>query len=161
MIADVFLTPCDAGNFEQTVLSTVDLSEYPNRPKELSEMDTVRLWGAREGSRNEDYFERMDSDDLILFYQSGRYVGAGRVGITFKDDNEWTSKTFWNDAPSRLIYTVTGFTPISVPKEAVNQIFDYDDEYTPQGLIRVAQRRVDTQPTVITRALEKYTTKHA
>ena len=161
MSSNVFLAPCDAGDFDRTVLSEVDLSEYPDRPEELSEMDTVRFWGAREGSRNEDYFDRMDSGDLILFYQSGSYVGTGLVGITFEDDDQWASKTFWNNAPSRLIYTVTEFKPVSVPKEAVNQIFDYDDEYTPQGLIRVAQRRVDNQPTVITRALEKYTTKHA
>lgn len=161
MSPDVFLAPCDAENFDRTVLSEIDLSEYPNRPEELSEMDTVRFWGAREGSRNENNFERMDPGDLVLFYQNGSYVGAGWVGITFEDDEQWASKQFWNDASSRLIYTITEFTPVSVPREAVNRIFDYAEEYTPQGLIRVAENRVDDRPVVIKHAVEKYTTKHA
>lgn len=103
----------------------------------------------------------MESGDLVLFYQSGNYVGAGLVGITFEDDDQWASKTLWNDAPSGLIYTIEEFISVSAPKEAVNQIFDYDETYTAQGLIRVAERRFDRHPTVIRRGLEKYTEKHA
>jgi hypothetical protein len=161
MSSNVFLAPCDAGNFDRTIVSEVDLSEYSTtRPEELSEMDTVRFWGVREGSRNEDYFERMDSGDLVLFYQNGNYVGTGWAGITFEDDEQWASRTFWNDAPSRLIYTVEEFTPVSVPKVAVNQIFNYDEGYNPQGLIRVAESKLDKRPVTIKRALEKYTEKH-
>ena len=159
MSANVFLAPCDAGNFDRTVLSEVHLSEYPDRPEALSETDTVRFWGAREGSRNEDYFNRMDSGDLALFHQSGSYVGAGWVGITFEDDEQWASTTFWDGAPSRLIYTVEEFTPVSVPKAVVNRIFNYDEGYNPQGLIRVAENRLDDRPVVIKRALAKYTEK--
>lgn len=160
MSSDVFLAPCDAGNFDRTILSEVDLREYPNRPEELSRMDTVRFWGAREGARNEDYFDRMNSGDLVLFYQDGTYVGTGWVGITFEDDERWASKTFWDNAPSRLIYTVEEFTSVSVPKEAVNRVFGYDREYNPQGLIRVAASRLGNPPVVIKHALEKYTEKH-
>lgn len=161
MNSNVFLAPCDAGNFDRTVLSEVDLSKYSDRPEELSKMDTVRFWGAREGSRNENNFKRMHSGDLVLFYQNGNYVGVSWVGMTFEDDEQWASTVFWDNAPSSLIYTVEEFTPVSVPKEAVNRIFDYDREYNPQGLIRVAESRLDSQPVVIKHALEKYTEKHA
>lgn len=160
MNTNVFLAPCDAGNFDQTVLSEVTVTEFPNRPEALSELETVRFWGARKGSRNEEYFERMGSDDLILFYQDGTYVGTGWVGLTFEDDEQWASKTFWNNAPSELIYTIADFTPVSVPKTAVNRIFDYAEEYYPQGLTRVAEERRDRRPEVIKRAVEKYTEKH-
>ena len=160
MSSNVFLAPCDAGNFDRTILSEVDLNQYPAPPEEFSGMDTVRFWGVREGSRNENNFEQMDSGDLVLFYQSGSYIGTGWIGITFKDDEQWASSTFWNDAPSRLLYTITEFTPVSVPKAAVNRIFDYDEEYNPQGLIRIAEKNLDNRPAAIKRALSKYTEKH-
>lgn len=160
MSASVFLAPCDPGNFHQTVLSTINLIEFPNRPEELLEVETARFWGVRKGSRNEEFFERMDSGDLILFYQDGNYVGTGWAGMTFEDDEQWASTTFWNNAPSELIYTIEGFTPVSVPRTAVNRIFDYAEGYYPQGLTRVAEKRRDRRPKVIKRAVEKYTEKH-
>ena len=160
MSSSVFLAPCDPENFERTVRSEVDLSEYPNHPEALSGRQSVRFWGAREGSRNVTYFEKMKPDDLVLFYQDGTYVGSGWIRLTFEDSEQWASTTFWNNAPSTLIYSVEGFTPVSVPKAAVNRIFGYDDGYTPQGLIRVAASRVDNQLAAIKRALTQYTDKH-
>jgi hypothetical protein len=117
MSSNVFLAPCDAGNFDRTIVSEVDLSEYSTRPEELSEMDTVRFWGVREGSRNEDYFERMDSGDLVLFYQNGNYVGTGWAGITFEDDEQWASRTFWNDAPPDSSIPSRSSLPYRFPKQ--------------------------------------------
>ena len=156
----MFLALSDPGNFDRTVLSAVNLSEYPDRPEELFDLNMVRFWGAPEGSRNEDNFERMNPGDLVLFYQNGKYVGTGWVGITFEDDEQWASKTFWNDAPFRFIYTVEEFTPVSVSKAAVNRIFNYAEGYNPQGLMRVAESKLDRRPVTIKRALEKYTEKH-
>jgi hypothetical protein len=70
MSSNVFLAPCDEGN-DRTIRSEVDLSKHPSRPEEFSEIDTIRFWGVREGPNNESYFERMDSGDLVLFYQNG------------------------------------------------------------------------------------------
>lgn len=160
MSSNVFLAPCDPGNFDRTVRSEIDLSEYSDEPVALSEKDMVRFWGVREGSRNEDYFEKMEVGDLVLFYQNGEYVGTGWIGTKFEDDEQWASTTFWNDAPSSLIYTLEDFIPVSVPKAAVNEIFDYKQSYSPHGLIRVAAGRVDKRPESIKLALKKYTEKH-
>jgi hypothetical protein len=98
----------------------------------------------------------MNSGDLVLFYQSDSYVGVGRVGVTFEDTALWASETFWEQTPSKLVYTIEDFSPISVPRSAVNHIFGYGDKYSPQGLMRVASSRVSKRPAVIKRALEKY-----
>lgn len=161
MNSQVFLVPCDPENFERTVVSAVNLTDYSEAPDALAGIETVRLWGARTGTQNESYFEKMESGDLVVFYQDGRYVGTGRIGRTFQDSAEWVSMTLWNDAPSTLIYTIEDFSRIDVPKAAVNRIFDYAEGYNPQGLIRVTDSRVSRRTAVIKRALEKYTAKHS
>ncbi|QLG61910.1 hypothetical protein [Halorarum salinum] len=156
MSTNVFLAPCDPGNFDRTVRSPVDLSEYPEHPSEVSGMDTVRFWGVRNGSDNETYFEKMESGDLVLFYQDGAYVGTGRIGTTFEDEAGWASSTFWNDAPSTRIYTLKEFEQVSVPKSAVNVIFDYVADFNPQGLMRVADNRVTKSLASIKLAVERF-----
>lgn len=158
--ANVFLAPCDPPNFDRTVRSAVDPSEYPDRPGALNGEDEVRFWGVREGSQNRTYFEKMNSGDLVLFYQDGTYVGAGLIGTTFEDDG-WASTTFWEDAPAQCVYTVEDFAEIAVPRTALNRIFDYDGSYTPNGLTRVADGRVTKDPAVIKYAVEKYSRKNA
>lgn len=160
MSDNVFLAPCDPGNFNRTILSEVKLDEYSDYPEPLANGETVRFWGVREGKQNRNYFEKMNSGDLVLFYQDGTYVGTGWVGVTFEDEDGWVNTTFWNNAPSTLIYTIEDFTEASVPKTAVNRIFDYSPDYYPQGLTRVADKRVSKRPKAIKLALKKYTKKH-
>jgi len=119
MNSNIFLAPCDSENFDRTVLSEVDLNEYPDHPDALSAWDSVRFWGVRDGETNRNYFEKMASGDLVLFYQDGEYIGTGRIKTTFEDEEMWASKTFWKNAPSNLIYTLDDFTRISVPKKNV------------------------------------------
>ncbi len=160
MSSNVFLVPCDPGNFDRTVGSAVDLSQYADHPPALSDVGETRLWGAREGPSNQKFFEKMESGDLLLFYQDNRYIGTGRVGTSFRDAEEWVSTTFWDGAPSQLIYTVEDFTPISVRKSAVNAIFDYVSDYNPEGLMRVAENRLDNRLEVIELAVKNYSEKH-
>ena len=153
--SNVFLAPCDPENFERTVGSKVDLSEFPDRPDALSGTDDVRFWGARVGSGNRTYFEKMEPGDLVLFYHDQDYVGTGWVGTTFEDEAGWASATFWQDAPSELVYTIEEFSGVSVPKSAVHRIFDYKEGYHPQGLSRVADGRVTNRLEAIKLAIEK------
>lgn len=159
MASNVFLASVDPGNFETTVRSPVDLTDRPDRPDALSETDSARLWGVTEGG-SDDTYEKLESGDLVLFYADGEYVGTGRVGTTFEDAEQWVSETFWDDAQATSIYTVESFEPVSVPKSAVNSIFDYSEGYTPQELLRVAASRVDRSPEAIELALQQYSEKH-
>ena len=161
MTANVFLAPCDSPNFDRTVVTEIDLNQFPNRPSFFEEMDQVRFWGVRDGSRNRDYFEKMQRGDLVLFYQDGNYIGTGWVGDKFEDESNWASTTFWQNAPSQLLYTIKNFNQVQVPKSAVNVIFDYVSDYNPEGLMRVADNRVQRRSEVIARAIQMYSEKHS
>lgn len=154
---NVFLVPVDWPNFGETVeTEPIELSQYAERPSPLVNRDEVRLWGARVGDRNRSAFEKMSTGDLLLFYNDRRYVGKGRVGKTFEDPEGWVTETFWNGAPSRLIYTVERYRTIDVPLNTVNRLFDYSTDYYPQGLMRVAERRVTANFGTIWRAFKRF-----
>lgn len=158
---NVFLVPFDLGNYERTLESTIDLDEYPDRPEQLQDEQTVRFWGVREGTRNLQVFERMSPGDLLLFYRDGQYVAMGRVGRTFEDDAGWARKTFWEGAPATHLYTVTNFVSIDVDRGVINDIFGYKSEYYPQGLMRVADTRMNFRPAAIERAVKRYVEQHS
>ncbi|GAB7091949.1 hypothetical protein JCM18237_22200 [Halorubrum luteum] len=160
MSENVFVVPIDPENFDNTVRSPVDLTEYSDRPEPLAGLDEARLWAVSDDGGNGSTFERMSEGDLLLFYHDGEYVGTGRIGTTFEDDDRWVSGTFWTALPATRIYTVESFRPISVPKRGVNRIFDYSDAYTP-GFMRVADDRVTTQLESIESALARYTERNA
>lgn len=153
---NVFLVSCDPEDFERTVASPVDLGDYPDRPAALDGSEAVRLWGAPEGTRNVETFERMQPGDLLLFYADGEYVGVGRVGETFEDEAGWASEALWSDVESTHVFTVADFTPVRIGRPAVNALFEYSATYVPQGLMRVAPERVTAQPSTIALAVERY-----
>ena len=160
MSENVFLVPIDPENFDRTVRSPVDLTDYPDRPDPLADLDETRLWAVDDDSGNGSTFEKMESGDLLLFYADDEYVATGRVGETFADDDRWASGTFWTAFPTTRVYTVTEFNAVSAPKRAVNRIFDYSSSYTP-GFMRVADSRVTTDLSSIASALEHYTKRNA
>jgi len=93
MSANVFLVPIDPENFDRTVQSAVDLTEYDDRPDPLADLDEVRLWAVDDDSGNGSTFERMEEGDLLLFYHDGEYLATGRVGTAFEDEDRWVSST--------------------------------------------------------------------
>jgi hypothetical protein len=160
MSENVFLVPIDPENFDRTVRSTVDLTEYPDRPEPLADLDEARLWAVDDDSGNGSTFEKMGESDLLLFYADDEYVATGRVGEAFADEDRWVSGTFWTAFPTTRVYTVTDFGAVAAPKRAVNRIFDYSSSYTP-GFMRVADSRVTADLSSIESALEHYTKRNA
>lgn len=160
MSENVFVVPIDPENFDRTVRSPVDLTDYADRPEPLADLEEARLWAVADDSGNGSTFERMSEGDLLLFYHDDEYVATGRIGTTFEDEDRWVSGTFWTAVPATRIYTVESFRAVSVPKRGVNRIFDYADTYTP-GFMRVADNRVTTQLESIESALARYTERNA
>ena len=161
MSTNVLLAPCDSPNFDDTVSNPVDLDEFPDHPPAFDGKTEVRFWGVRQGSQNRNYFEKMQPGDLVLFYQNGSYIGTGWIGTKYEDEDGWAKTTFWRDAPSNLIYSIENFHQVQVPKAAVNTIFDYVNDYNPEGLIRVADNRLNNRPKAIELALIRYTKKNS
>jgi len=160
MSENVFLVPIDPENFDRTVRSPVDLTDYPDRPEPLADLDETRLWAVDDDSGNGSTFGKMESGDLLLFYADDEYVATGRVGEAFADEDRWASGTFWTAFPTTRVYTVTDFSAVAAPKRAVNRIFDYSSSYTP-GFMRVADGRVTADLSSIESALEHYTKRNA
>lgn len=151
----VFLVPIDPANFERTVVAGIDPGAHDDRPDELPESEVIRLWGAEDGTRSVETFERMGPGDLLLFYEDDSYVGVGRVGLTFEDEAGWASETFWDGAERGHVFTVTEFEPLSIPRAAVNRLFDYGPEYSP-GFMRVAPDRVTASLPAIELAVQRF-----
>ncbi|MDZ7731583.1 MAG: hypothetical protein U5K37_12770 [Natrialbaceae archaeon] len=59
-----------------------------------------------------------------------------------------------------LAFTVEAFSPVSVPRELVNGLFDYNESWVPSSLFRVADNRVQNNPEAIKLAVEEYDERH-
>lgn len=159
--SNVFLVECDAENFELTVVSLVDLSDYADRPDVLKAHEEARVWGVPGGDSNRTYFDNMATGDIVLFYRDGEYVGTGQVGSAFEDENGWVSSTLWNGKDANLVFVIKEFTEVSVPMPAVHRIFDYSGSYRPPEFMRVAANRVKRNPAAIKLGIEKYSQNHS
>lgn len=158
MVSNIFLAAVTQPDFDNTVVSSVSVDEYPDYPDALAGSTEVRLWGAPDSA--ETHFEKLDAGDLVLFVDGERYVGVGTVGQTFVAEEDWARSNLWDETDVKRLYTLEEFSEISVPKSAVNRIFDYGTGYSPGPLMRVADKRITRRPVVIRRALEQYTGKH-
>ena len=159
-MSNVFIARCDSEHLDRTVRSDVDLSEHEDLPEALSGAETARFLGVPEGTITQRNFEKMETGDLVLFYDDGTYVGTGWVETTFEDDEGWASAAFWDGEPFPSVYTISEFEEVSVPKARVNAIFGYNAGYTPQDLFRVADDRVERSPEAIKLALRRYTERN-
>lgn len=151
----VFLVRAEPGDYERTVASPVDLAERDDRPEALAEVDEARLWSVPDGDRNADRFDQMEAGDLLLFHRDGRYVGIGRVGRTFEDD-DWANEALGDGEPTSRVYTVEDFSEIDVGRAAVHRIFDYSASYSPGDLMRVADDRVSNSLDAIALAVRRF-----
>lgn len=158
MASNVFLAAVSQPDFTETVLSSVSIGETSDSPRALESLTDVRIWGAP--SSADSHYEKLEPGDLVLFVDRDTYVGVGTVGKIFTDEEGWIQSTYWDETAYTDLYTLADISPVTVPKRAVNRIFDYDAAYTPGGLMRVADSRVNRQPAVIRRALERYSNKY-
>lgn len=138
MWADVFLTTVDE-DYNSTVASPVDLSDWPERPHEVSEC--ARVWGVNEAKQNKEAYDRMDVGDYVLFYRVGseEYVGAGRIGALC--ESKWVAERYWTADDRTNLFILDAFSGRTVPLAAVNEALEYRSIYHPQGIVRVSDQR--------------------
>lgn len=149
---NVFLAPVDVADPAATLESPVTAEEQPDS---LESEDAVRVWAAPPGDQSQTSFEKMESGDLVIFYEGGSFVGTGWVGETLEDDGT-TGASLWDDDSLTMLFTVDGFESVEVDGAAVNRIFDYSESWSPGGLLRVADSRVENDPAAIELAIQQY-----
>lgn len=157
--SNVFLAEVDTDRFESTLATPVDLDALPDRPDGLEDAEEARFGAVTSGDRNRQMFERMTPGDLVLCYTDGTYVGVGRVTTTL-DDPEVAGQ-LWDGAETAGSFVLEDFATVSVPARVVNALFDYDPDYSPGGLIRVADNRVGHSLAAIRVAVERYSARRA
>lgn len=157
--SNVFLAEVDLDRFESTLATPVALDAFPDRPDGLDDAEEARFGAVMSGDRNGQMFERMTPGDLVLCYTDGTYVGVGRVATTLEDPE--VVGQLWDGAETAGSYVLEDFAPVSVPARVVNALFDYDPDYSPGGLIRVANGRVGHSLAAIRVAVERYSDRRA
>lgn len=129
-------------DFEQTVAEPVDTTSE-EAPSELSDFEEVRLWGTTESesTKKRSAFQKMQSDDLVLFSHRGEFFAAGRVGRTFcsSEIGQWA----WANEASCWVYTVTDYEEVAIPKKELWDVLGYSNNYYLQGFTRVADSAVN------------------
>lgn len=88
---EIFVAPCSRehkdvtfGHFKDKVLTGIDPKKYDRVPEEVTDRDTVSVWGVVSG--NKSYWENLEEGDFLLFYtKSGRYTHAAEVITTQMD----------------------------------------------------------------------------
>lgn len=158
MTSNVFLAAVTQPDFEETVLSPAPIGEESGHPTLLENVTDVRIWGAPPSA--ETHFEKLEAGDLVLFVDGETYVGVGTIGQTLIDEEGWAQSTLWGETAYTHLYTLADFSPVTVPKSAVNRIFEYGATYTPGALMRIADNRINRPLAVIRRALVQYSDKH-
>lgn len=153
--SNVFLAGVDGDQFEETLASTVDLSALDDRPDALTDFEQARIGAVAPGDRSEKTFGRMAAGDLVLCYNDGSYVGAGRIGATF-DDAAWAGEALWDGAEVAGGYVLEDFVELDLPAGVVHSLFEYSADYSPGDLMRVADGRVGSSLAAIRVAVERF-----
>lgn len=153
--SNVFLAGVDADQFAQTLATPVDLSAHDDRPDALTDFEQARIGAVAIGDRSEETFGRMAAGDLVLCYDNGSYVGAGRIGATFKDA-DWAAEALWDGADVAGGYVLEDFVELDLPAGVVHSLFEYSDDYSPGDLMRVADGRVGSSLAAIRVAVERF-----
>lgn len=144
----MFVVAADTDDFDATVATAVDAGA--DAPDALAG-DDVRVWGVDDES-----FDAMASGDLVLFYGDGRYVGVGRVGEPFVDEDGWVAATLWEDGTYDHCFTIEGFAAVDLSRAAVHAIFDYSANYYPSTPMQVPDERVANSLSAIDEAVRRY-----
>lgn len=126
--------------FSQTVASPVSVPE--SAPADLQKESEARIWGTTEGGQKRTFFEEMEPGDPLLFYTDGAFFAAGRVGAVF--ENPAVGEALWDNPDSRLLYTVTTYQEIALPRAELAELLGYEPAWVPLGFLRVSADAVSS-----------------
>lgn len=150
----LFLVTYDSPNFHHTVTSPrFEEEDMLDKIPELSVgTDELRIWGVKDGPRNESNYEKMQSTggnnqgDQLLFYNNKKYQYAGKVGQKFRSDI--ISRDYWIEGTeASMLYTVEDLYEIDLSRKKLNNLLGYErednKEWWPQGLQRVKESKIE------------------
>ncbi|ELZ25911.1 HNH endonuclease [Natrinema limicola] len=130
-------------DFENTVVSPLDLSDRSNIPLRLEGYDRLRAWGTTEteSAAKQKAIDQLSQSDIVLFYNSGEFIGAGRIARYF--ESSAVGEYLWDNPESSHIYLVKDFTRDTPGVAEVSDLLGYEgDRIVQSSLLRVSEDRV-------------------
>ena len=131
-------------HFQRTVENTVSVQNEEHLPEELMGTEEIRIWGTTESKSHKKraHFEKMDTDDIVLFYNDGEFFSSARVDQKF--DDPLLGEAIWDNPGSRWIYTLSDFNEISLFREELWELLGYEEGYQLRGMERVTNERINS-----------------
>lgn len=141
----LWLIPVDEPSFQATLATPIDLREVTEKPSNFP--DYTRVWGVRTDTsqnnfeRNRRNLERMEPGNPLVIYrnETSTYHAIGRVGPFWH--TEYVRDKYWEGGPALDVFAVEGYNEIDASRAGVNELLDYEPDFWPQGLWRVADDR--------------------
>ncbi|MDS0243543.1 MULTISPECIES: HNH endonuclease [unclassified Haloferax] len=130
--------------FDRTVSTPVDITQYDDLPLALAEAGNLRVWGTTttESAKKQNALDQLQSGDYLLFYHAGEFVAGGRVGRIITGTN--AGEALWGEPESQYVFTVTRYTEDVQPISKVWSALGYEGREVVQGFTRVADERVSS-----------------
>lgn len=106
------------------------------------------IWGALPGPGNTSTWTKMEKGDYVIFYQQGKFILIGEVGLKLR--NKKLAEYFWGTNKDgetwENIYFIINEREISIPLDKFNHFLRYKSNFTPQGFSAIeAERQRDTE----------------
>jgi hypothetical protein len=106
----------------------------------------ITVWGSRDGVGNRPRYDLMREGDDILIVEGNIIKLLGKVAA--KTDNKELSQELWKNIKGNstdvwnLIYFIANPLEIDLPFNEFNKLFNYKDNYKPQGFTSVAKENL-------------------
>ena len=130
--------------FERTVASpyVFDSADVTALPDELTQSDEVRIWGTTEtdSPKKQTAIDQLETGDVVLFYYSGEFIAAGRIGMVLTSRSIGTA--LWANASSKHIFTITEYTDNPLSIKWVWPALGYEGRQVVQGFTRANTERM-------------------
>lgn len=147
MTQNLFRITVDEPNYSRVLGSAPDDAMFEDAS--LSNFKGTRLWAQKNSTNGQQVYDAMEPGDGLVFYKvkrglandEQRYVGAGKVGETYRLDAKQAT-TLFNTSAATLAYTVTNFNQIRMTTDEMARVLGYDSY--PQSSHRVVDDRYST-----------------
>ena len=137
-------------HYQRTILKGVPLPDavkFDAAADVVSEdKKLVRVWGIEPSQLNLSRWERLQANDILLFFDGKLFTSIGRISRTIRNPD--LARTLWGEDKAggtwELIFYVSDITEIRLPASVLNAAFGYAPDYKPQGFTISEESKVES-----------------
>ena len=137
-------------HYQRTILKGVPLPDavkFDAAADVVSEdKKLVRVWGIEPSQLNLSRWERLQANDILLFFDGKLFTSVGRISRTIRNPD--LARSLWGEDKAggtwELIFYVSDITEIRLPASVLNAAFGYAPDYKPQGFTVSEESKVES-----------------